>query len=354
MTHPTPQPLRAGATLALAAAAMFGVSTPFLRRFGEHTAPFTTAALLYAGAAAVSLPRGLRVATGHADAPLRRASLGRVVAVAACGAVVAPACLAWGLARTNAMLGSLLLASEALFTVVLARVFYREPIGARVACALAAIGAGSALLVTSARSVAAGGALGAIAVLVASLAWAADNALMRPLADVDPRQVVVAKSSFGALLSVGLALAASEPLPTSHTTLGLLATGAVGYGLSLRLYLMAQRRIGAGRTGSVFAAAPFLGALTAWAMGDGVASAGTVAAGALVAVGLSLHLTESHGHEHAHEGGEHEHAHRHDDGHHDHAHDPPVEGEHSHPHRHAAVRHVHPHGSDLHHQHSHE
>lgn len=45
-----------------------------------------------------------------------------------------------------------------------------------------------------------------------------------------------------------------EPAPASGAVLSLLALGATGYGLSLRLYLLAQRRIGAARTGSVFAA----------------------------------------------------------------------------------------------------
>src|SRR4029079_4522193 len=110
---------------------------------------------------------------------------------------------------------------------------------------------------------------------------------------------------------------------------GLIAVGATGYGLSLRLYLKAQRSLGAGRTASVFAAAPFCGALLAWALGEptGIFAVG---AGAIMVVGLVLHMTERHEHAHAHEPVEHDHAHRHDDAHHDHVHDPMPEGEHAH------------------------
>jgi drug/metabolite transporter (DMT)-like permease len=344
-------PFRLGTALALLSASLFGMSTPLLRYFGAHAGPFTTAALLYAGAALASAPR-----SHTSEAPLRKEHAPRVLVVAVFGAVVAPACLAWGLARTSGMLGSLLLASEAFFTALLAALFYREPIGARLGAALAVISLASALLVHGASSTGAG-TLGALAVLGASLAWALDNTLTRPLADLDPRQVVLAKAGAGALLS--LVLASREALPTAGAAAGLLVTGGLGYGVSLRLYLQAQRRIGAARTGSIFAVAPFVGAVAAWGAGDGVLDRYVLAASALVAIGLTLHLREQHSHEHAHPEMTHDHAHRHDDGHHDHDHEEGVsavdaKGEHSHPHRHAPTRHAHPHAPDLHHRHGHE
>ena len=133
----------------------------------------------------------------------------------------------------------------------------------------------------------------------------------------------------------------------------LLAIGACGYGLSLRFYLLAQRRFGAARTGSVFACAPFLGALGALVLGDRSGSWLMAGAGGLMALGVWTHLAERHEHEHQHEALEHEHAHRHDDGHHDHAHGVMPVGEHSHWHRHAPMRHAHPHVPDAHHAHRH-
>jgi hypothetical protein len=135
--------------------------------------------------------------------------------------------------------------------------------------------------------------------------------------------------------------------------LALLAVGASGYGLSLRLYLLAQRAFGAARTGSVFAFAPFIGAAVALALGDRSASSLMALGSALMLAGVLLHLAESHGHEHEHEALEHEHAHRHDDGHHDHWHEPMPEGSHSHRHRHPPTRHTHAHVPDAHHAHRH-
>lgn len=246
-------PALRGGSLALLAAALFGLSTPLLQHFGRGLGAFTTAALLYAGAALVSLVMRHPPARG---ASLRRADLPRIVAMAGFGAVIGPVALAWGLQRTSGSSASLTLTLEALFTAVLAWRLYGE-------------------------------------------------------------------------------------------------IGATGYGLSLRLYLLAQREFGAGRTGSVFAFAPFIGALGAFAFGSRSGTWMLGAGGVLMLVGVVLHLFESHGHQHDHEELEHEHAHTHEDGHHLHRHDVVPLGHHSHWHRHEPMRHEHPHVPDAHHLHSH-
>jgi drug/metabolite transporter (DMT)-like permease len=180
--------------------------------------------------------------------------------------------------------------------------------------------------------------------------WALDNALARPLADRDPASVVLAKGALGACLSGTVAWVTGDAPPRAAALAGIFACGAIGFGVSLRLYLLAQRRMGAGRTASVFAVAPFVGALVAAAMGEG-ASTALGGAAVLMAIGVYLHVTEVHAHWHQHEPTFHDHAHRHDDGHHAHHHDPMPEGEHSHPHQHEAHDHVHAHAEDLHHRH---
>ena len=144
-----------------------------------------------------------------------------------------------------------------------------------------------------------------------------------------------------------VAFARAEVPPRLDAAAGLVLCGATGYGLSLRLYLLAQRRIGAGRTASIFAVAPFFGAAVAFvATGDSPGPAVAMAV-PLLALGTYLHLTEHHAHFHTHAGAFHEHAHRHDDEHHDHVHNPPVTGEHTHAHRHEPLTHEHSHGPDL-------
>jgi len=340
-------PAASGTLRAALAALAFGATAPFVKHFGVAVGPFTTAALLYAGAAFASFGRSV------SETPVRAKHLPRLGAVALVGAMVAPVCLAWGLQRTTAVTASLLLNFEAVFTVLLARAAYREPVGARVAMALALMLAGGTLLVLGGPRGELRPDLGMLAVTAATLAWATDNTLTRPLADLDPRAVVMWKGAFGSALSLALGLSLREEMPPLLPMVALVICGATGYGLSLRLYLGAQRVFGAGRAGSVFALAPFVGAGVAILFGESPPPGPTLAAGLLLGAGVALHATEKHAHPHRHFALEHEHAHRHDDGHHDHLHDPPVEGEHSHHHRHEPTEHEHAHGQDVHHRHDH-
>jgi drug/metabolite transporter (DMT)-like permease len=341
-----------GVFLAVVAALAFGATTPFIARGQDGGSPIATACLLYAGAAAAALAARLG-RRGAGDARLQFAHVPRLVLVAAFGAVIAPVALAWGLPRTGPTAGSLLLCLEAVFTALLAWLVHREPIGRRVALALALMTAAGALLAAGALGGARIDRLGLAAIAAATLAWASDNVLTRPLADVDPLSVVAVKGLFGAFATGLVALAGGLAWPSGSGALLLLACGATGYGLSLRFYLLAQRRIGTGRTGSLFALAPFFGAALSFALGDRSGGLAVAAAGALFAVGVFLHASERHAHHHEHEPMAHEHMHRHDDGHHDHVHDPPVDGAHSHPHDHAAMGHSHEHAPDLHHTHGH-
>jgi drug/metabolite transporter (DMT)-like permease len=352
--HPALQ----GGLLALLAAALFGVSTPLLQRAGEGVGPFTTAVLLYAGAALVgTFSRRPR----EAEARLGRGDLPRLMAMALFGAVIGPVTLAWGLQRSSGTGASLMLTLEALFTALLAWRLYHETMDRRVWAAMLLLLAGGIALVLDQGRLGGAPAWGLLAVAVATAAWGVDNTLSRALAERDPSQVVMAKGAIGAAATALLALLTSEPLPGAVTALSLFAIGATGYGLSLRCYLLAQRAFGAARTGSVFAFAPFIGAAVAVSLGDRAPGWLMAAGGVLMLTGVLLHLAESHAHEHVHDALEHEHAHRHDDGHHDHPHeyplddphDPMPQGPHSHPHRHDPARHSHAHVPDVHHTHRH-
>jgi len=336
--------------LALLAAVLFGVSTPLVQQFGVGFGAFTTAALLYAGAAAVGLLSRQRI---DREARLQRADLPRLLAMAGFGAVVGPVALAWGLQHTSGTSASLMLTLEALFTAVLAWRLYRETMDGRVWTAMALLLAGGMVLVLDQGRTGGAQLWGLLAVLLATAAWGADNTLSRALAERDPGQVVMVKALLGATATLLLAVVFGEPLPSAVAALALFAIGATGYGLSLRFYLLAQRAFGAARTGSVFAFAPFIGAAFAVALGDRSAGGLMALGSVLMLAGVVLHLAESHGHEHTHEGLEHEHAHRHDDRHHDHVHDPMPIGAHSHRHRHEPLQHAHHHVPDAHHAHWH-
>ena len=345
-THPALK----GGLLALLAAALFGLSTPMVQSLGKGVGSFTTAALLYAGAAVVAWvlrqPAGKQAGIQTSDWP-------RLLAMAGTGAVIGPVALAWGLQHTSGSSASLMLTLEAVFTAVLAWRWYGETLDKRVIWAVLLMLAGGGVLVIEQGALGQVQLLGLLAVMLATVAWGVDNTLSRGVADRDPGQVVLVKAILGSVCTLALATLFDEPIPLVTTAMGLVAVGATGYGLSLRFYLLAQRTFGAARTGSVFAFAPFIGAVVAFGLGDRSGSALMFVAGVLMMLGVLLHLMEAHAHEHTHDELEHEHAHRHDDGHHDHVHETMPTGTHSHWHKHEPVTHSHAHVPDAHHGHNH-
>jgi len=154
------------------------------------------------------------------------------------------------------------------------------------------------------------------------------------------------------LLALGLLTGGRLPSPTVAVVAG--TVGFFGYGVSLALFVLALRQLGAARTGAYFSTAPFLGAVAAILFLSEPLTFQLIAAGLMMGMGVWLHLTEHHEHEHDHAPMEHTHAHVHDE-HHQHEHlpgDPPGEP-HTHAHQHPRIKHRHPHVPDMHHQHRH-
>ena len=269
-------PALRGAGLALLAAMLFGISTPLVQRAGLGVGPFATAALLYGGAALLGAVLRRPI---EREAAVRRADIGRLALMALFGAGIGPVALAWGLQHTSATSASLMLVLEAVFTALLARALYHEVMDRRVWTAMALLLAGGIVLVLDRGQRGGVELLGLVAVLGATVAWGVDNSLSRALAERDPGQVVLVKSVLGALATAVLAFVVREPVPGWVAAAALLLVGATGYGLSLRLYLLAQREFGAARTGSVFAFAPFIGALLAITLGDRSLSPGMALGG---------------------------------------------------------------------------
>ena len=133
-----------------------------------------------------------------------------------------------------------------------------------------------------------------------------------------------------------LGLVTGGTLPDQGDTVVALMAGALGYGLSITLWVQGARDLGAARGQLVFSAAPFVGAAVAWSVFDDPVRTVEVVALVLAVFGVSQVLWSTHVHEHAHEPLLHEHEHEHDE-HHQH-HDELVLGRHSHLHRHAAAR----------------
>ncbi len=345
---------RTGIPLALLSAILFGASTPFAKLLLGSINPWMMAGILYLGAGfGLAVIHSFRAVLrlSSAEAPLRRADLPWLGLVILAGGVGGPLFLMQGLAHSSATSASLLLNLEGLATMGIAWIVFRENVDRFLLLGACCILAGAALL--SWR----GGAsldIGAVLIAGACLCWGIDNNLTRKLSSADPVQIAMLKGLVAGAVNIALAIAAGASIPPIGMLLLAGLLGFLGYGLSLALFVLALRHLGTARTSAYFSLAPFIGAaLAVGVLGEPIA-AKLVVAGALMGIGLWLHLTERHEHDHVHEEMEHEHRHRHDE-HHQHEHEenvPPGEP-HSHWHHHPRLVHRHAHYPDLHHRHRH-
>ena len=345
-----------GGALALASAALFGASTPFAKVLLGTTDPWMLAGLLYLGSGigllAVRLVRR-GAAPGREEMALRGQDWPWFGAAVVAGGVIGPLLLMLGLALTPAATASLLLTLEGAFTALVAWVVFREHFHWRVGIGMAAISAG-ALSLAWTGSVSLEGLAGPLLIAGAGLAWAIDNNLTRKVSLGDPVQIAMLKGLVAGIANLLLALAAGGALPDPISLALAGVVGFAGYGVSLVLFVTALRHIGAARTGAYFATAPFVGAALAIVVLGEPATPQMLAAGALMGLGVWLHLGESHAHAHKHEETVHAHRHRHDDHHrHEHGPDDPPGEPHTHRHVHAPLEHAHAHYPDAHHGHSH-
>jgi drug/metabolite transporter (DMT)-like permease len=199
-----------------------------------------------------------------------------------------------------------------------------------------------------------GAAWPALAVLGACFAWALDNNLTRKVSLADATWIAACKGWAAGVVNLMIAATMTDRWPPVGTMLAAGGVGWLSYGVSLALFVVGLRHLGTARTGAYFSVAPFVGALIALPLLGEPVTLRLLLAGALMALGVWLHLTERHGHEHVHEALEHEHEHVHD-AHHQHAHEVPIAPDmrHTHRHRHDPLTHVHPHFPDAHHRHTH-
>jgi drug/metabolite transporter (DMT)-like permease len=345
--------LHPGVAASLGAALLFGAGTPLAKLLLQETSPWLLAALLYLGSGlGLALVRAVR---RSAPVKLPRTDLPWLAGAVVAGGVLGPVLLMLGLARMPAAQASLLLNAEGVLTALLAWFVFHENVDRRVALGMGLIVAGGVALAWP-------GQLGwsgwpPLLLLAACLAWAVDNNLTRKVSLADASWIAMVKGLAAGCTNLLLALAWGAPWPAPAVVLGAALVGFASYGASLALFVIGLRRLGTARTGAYFSVAPFFGALLAiWLLREDV-TPGLLMAGALMAAGVWLHLTERHEHLHRHEAMEHEHEHVHGAGdeHHDHVHQPPVAAgtRHTHVHRHEPLAHSHPHYPDAHHRHPH-
>jgi drug/metabolite transporter (DMT)-like permease len=332
-------------------ALLFGLSAPLAKVLVEQSGSIALASLLYLGAGiGLTFARLFRKGERQ-EAPLRRDDLPKLVAMVLTGGVAAPILLLWGLSRVSGVVGSLLLNLEQLFTIGIAVVLFKDHLGkaGMIAAGLLVLGAG---MVAWQPGMMRADPWGVLAIAAACLCWGVDNNVTERLSLRDPLALTQLKSLAGGAINACLAFALQDSWPPVRPAFLALGLGALSYGCSLVMAILAIRQMGAARQSAIFALAPFAGALASLVLFRESLGGNELGGGIAMTLGVVVFAFAHHGHRHTHARLVHEHSHMHDL-HHSHVHEGDVSEPHSHPHEHAPVEHDHEHLPDAHHRHRH-
>lgn len=334
----------------LLSALLFGATTPASKALVDELGPILLSGLLYWGAAlGVAVP-ALRSRRAAGLRTIRIEDRLRLLGAIVFGGIVGPILLLWGLSLATAGSVSLWLTLETVATAILARIFFREHLGLMGGLATVLVVAASVVIADPAQ----GGLFATGLVALACLAWGLDNNLTSVIEGLTTAQITFWKGLIAGAVTVPIGLvagAAGEPIAVATA----LSIGAIGYGLSLGLYVAGAQQLGATRSQLLFSSSPLFGlgvAATIYAEPVGYEHGIAIA---LMASAIFLLARDSHEHEHSHHAIVHTHWHRGDDGHHTHVHEGISSKHwHQHEHRHEPQSHAHVHWPDLHHRHLHE
>lgn len=338
------------------AAILFGASAPLAKLLLGNIQPVMLAALLYLGCGlglfTLRLLQNLFVRSILREAGLTSPDIPWLMGAILAGGVAAPIILMFSLKNIPAATASLLLNFEGVATSLIAVLSFKEALGKRVWAAVAIITLASIVLTLDGKG-AWGFSIGAVGVLLACIFWGIDNNFTRNISAKDPLLIVTIKGIAAGSVSFVIAMFTGGSIPRFSVVFAALILGFISYGISIILFILAMRSLGAARSSAFFASAPFAGALISLLLFREWPEATFFISLPIMIVGTALIFWEDHLHLHKHERFEHEHRHIHDDGHHNHQQNDDGIKEHSHWHVHEEIEHQHSHAPDIHHRHVH-
>ena len=173
--------------------------------------------------------------------------------------IAAPILLMFGLTTTTAANVSLLNNFEIVMTSLIAFIFFKEKISLRVWLGIIIITIACLLLACEDLS-AFKFSYGSLLVIGAAICWGLENNCTRMISNSDPLEIVLIKglcSGTGSLI-IGLCIGERIALANLWIVALVLALGIIAYGLSIFIYIYAQRYIGAAKTSAYYAINPFI------------------------------------------------------------------------------------------------
>lgn len=246
------------AVSALFSAILFAICIPFAKLLGNHIPSAIMGGLLYLGAG-IGLLITLIIKQGKPNLSLTKKELPYIIAMIILD-ISAILFLMFGICKTTGANASLLGNFELVATTLAAFVIFKEAISKRLFLAIALITAASIIL-TFEGSGSFVFNIGSILVLLSCICWGFENNCTRMLSIKDTRQITIIKGCFSGIGGLIIAFLIGESLPEIKWAILAMLLGFISYGVSVSLYIYAQRFLGAAKTGAIFSSAPFFGVI---------------------------------------------------------------------------------------------
>lgn len=164
--------------------------------------------------------------------------------------------LNWGIKLSSAVSMSLVDNFEIVATTIIA-IFFSEKVSKRLWLGIFVIFIASSLLSFDANSLRI--SWGIILGFIATILWGLENNFTKRLSVKNPIQVVIVKGLGVGIGSYIIAILAKEKMITNGILIfGCLILGFFAFGISILLYVLSQRYIGAAKTSAYYAISPFI------------------------------------------------------------------------------------------------
>ena len=251
-----------GIFLALLSAVLYALSTPFSKILLEKIPSAMMAGLLYIGAGfGMGFIAVLRKSTNRKaeDGNFTKTEIPYVLGMIILD-IAAPISLMFGLRMTSAANASLLNNFEYAATALIAFFVFGEKISKRLFAGI--IFTVSACLLLSFEGISSlDFSKGSALVLLSAVFWGIENNCTKALSEKDPMIIVLLKGIFCGGTSFLIAVFMGEKTESIPAVAFALLLGAVSYGLSIFVFVYAQRYLGAAKTSVYSAATPFIAAV---------------------------------------------------------------------------------------------
>lgn len=249
--------------LAFLAAVFYAINTPVSKFLLNNVTPTFMAAFLYLGAGVgVGIMYLFHIKKEEKAERLTKQDLPYTIGMIVLD-IAAPIFLMIGIKMGTASNASLLGNFEIVVTTLMALLIFKEQVSGKLWIAIGFITL-SSIVLSFEGSGSFQFSIGSLFVILATCCWGFENNCTRKISDKSTYEIVLLKGIFSGGGSFTIAMVLGEKIPEMIYIAIVMLLGFVAYGLSIFLYIRAQRNLGAAKTSAYYAVAPFIGSFLAF------------------------------------------------------------------------------------------